>query len=48
LAGFVSLTVGILFLTHFNQPARPTTQALSGFELFSGIIWIAFAFRLRR
>jgi hypothetical protein len=37
-----------LFLTHFNQPARPTTQALSGFELFSGITWLVFAFRLRR
>jgi uncharacterized membrane protein HdeD (DUF308 family) len=47
LAGVVSLSVGIFFLTHFNQPARPTTQALSGFELFSGITWIVFAFRLR-
>ncbi len=48
LAGVVSLSVGIFFLTHFNQPARPTTQALSGFELFSGIVWMIFAFRLRR
>jgi uncharacterized membrane protein HdeD (DUF308 family) len=48
LAGVISLSVGILFLTHFNQPARPTTQALSGFELFSGITWLVFAFRLRR
>ena len=48
LAGVISLSVGILFLTHFNRPARPTTQALSGFELFSGITWMVFAFRLRR
>ena len=48
LAGVVSLVVGVLFLTHFNQAARPTTQALSGFELFTGIIWILFASRLRR
>jgi uncharacterized membrane protein HdeD (DUF308 family) len=47
-AGAVSLAVGILFLTHFNQPARPTTQAMSAFELFSGITWILFAFSLRR
>ncbi|HET6220288.1 MAG TPA: hypothetical protein VFE27_24885 [Acidobacteriaceae bacterium] len=47
LASVVSLSVGVLFLTHFNQPARPTTQALSGFELFSGITWLVFAFRLR-
>jgi uncharacterized membrane protein HdeD (DUF308 family) len=48
LVGVISLSVGILFLTHFNQRARPTTQALSGFELFSGITWLVFAFRLRR
>jgi uncharacterized membrane protein HdeD (DUF308 family) len=48
LAGVISLCVGILFLTHFNQAARPTTQALSAFELFSGVTWIVFAMRLRR
>ena len=48
IAGAISLAVGILFLTHFNQPARPTTQALSAFELFSGITWILFASRLRK
>jgi uncharacterized membrane protein HdeD (DUF308 family) len=47
-AGVISLAVGILFLTHFNQPARPTTQALSAFELFCGITWILFASRLRK
>jgi uncharacterized membrane protein HdeD (DUF308 family) len=47
-AGAISLAVGILFLTHFNQPARPTTQALSAFELFGGITWILFASRLRK
>src|SRR5580698_7034177 len=40
LAGFISLAVGVLFLTHFNQAARATTQALSGFELFCGLVWI--------
>jgi uncharacterized membrane protein HdeD (DUF308 family) len=48
LAGVISVCVGIGFLTHFNQAARTTTQVLSGFELFCGIIWIGFAFRLRR
>jgi uncharacterized membrane protein HdeD (DUF308 family) len=47
-AGAISLVVGILFLTHFNQPARPTTQALSALELFTGITWILFASRLRK
>ncbi len=47
-AGAVSLVVGVLFLTHFNQAARPTTQALSAFELFTGITWILFASRLRK
>ena len=47
-AGVVSLAVGILFLEHFHQAARATTQALSGFELFCGVIWGAFSFRLRR
>ena len=48
LAGVISLCVGVFFLTHFNQPARPTTQELSGFELLSATTWIWFAFRLRR
>ena len=47
-AGAISLCVGILFLNHFNQAPRATTQALSAFELFCGILWIGFAFRLRR
>jgi uncharacterized membrane protein HdeD (DUF308 family) len=48
IAGLVSLCVGMLFLQHFHQAARPTTQTLSGFELFSGMIWSVLAFRLRR
>jgi uncharacterized membrane protein HdeD (DUF308 family) len=48
LAGVISLGVGVLFLTHFNQAARATTQTLSGFELFCGVVWIGLAFRLRR
>ncbi len=48
LAGVISVCVGLGFLTHFNLAARATTQVLSGFELFCGIIWIGFAFRLRR
>ena len=46
-AGLVSLTLGIAFLTHLHQGARTTTQALSGFELFSGIIWLAVSLRSR-
>jgi uncharacterized membrane protein HdeD (DUF308 family) len=46
--GLVSLCVGMVFLEHFHQSARPTTQALSAFELFSGFIWSLLAFRLRR
>jgi hypothetical protein len=37
-----------VFLTHYNQPARITTQALSGFELLCGLTWIVLAVRLRR
>ena len=48
LIGIVSLGIGVVFLTHFHQPARITTQALSGFELLCGITWIVLAFRLRR
>jgi uncharacterized membrane protein HdeD (DUF308 family) len=48
LAGVTSLIVGILFLTHFNEAARPTTQALSGFELLCGITWVILGFRMRR
>jgi len=47
-AGLVSLWVGMVFLEHFHQAARHTTQMLSGFELFCGIIWSVVAFRLRR
>jgi hypothetical protein len=46
-AGVVSLTVGILFLDHVHQAARATTQALSAFELFGGVIWGIFSLRLR-
>jgi len=46
-AGLVSVTVGVLFLEHVHQAARATTQALSGFELFSGVMWGALSFRLR-
>ncbi len=46
--GLVSLGVGMVFLQHIHQAARPTTQALAGFELFSGIVWTILAFRLRR
>jgi len=48
LAGVISLCVGTVFLAHFHQAARTTTQALSGFELFSGFVWCVLAFRLRR
>jgi uncharacterized membrane protein HdeD (DUF308 family) len=47
-AGIVSLCAGALFLTHYNQAPRVTTQLLSGFELFGGAIWMIFAFRLHR
>jgi len=47
-AGVISLGVGIGFLTHYNQAPRVTTQLLSGYEFFAGIVWIVFAFRLRR
>jgi uncharacterized membrane protein HdeD (DUF308 family) len=47
-AGIISLGVGIGFLTHYHQAPRITTQVLSGYELFAGIVWIVFAFRLRR
>jgi uncharacterized membrane protein HdeD (DUF308 family) len=48
IAGVVSLFVGLAFLTHYNQAPRVTTQALAGYELFCGIIWMAFAYRLHR
>ncbi len=47
-AGIISLGVGIGFLTHYNQAPRVTTQVLSGYEFFAGIVWMVFAFRLRR
>jgi uncharacterized membrane protein HdeD (DUF308 family) len=46
--GVLSLCVGVVFLAHFHQAARPTTQALAGYELLNGIIWSVLAFRLRR
>ncbi len=45
--GLVSLCVGVVFLQHLHQAARPTTQALAGYELLNGIIWSILAFRLR-
>jgi uncharacterized membrane protein HdeD (DUF308 family) len=48
LIGIVSLGIGVVFLTHYHQPARITTQALSGFEFLCGITWIVLAFKLRR
>ena len=48
LIGIVSLGIGVVFLTHYHQPARITTQALSGFEFLCAITWIALALRLRR
>jgi uncharacterized membrane protein HdeD (DUF308 family) len=48
IAGIISLGVGLFFLTHYNQAPRITTQALSGFELFCGIIWMVFAYRLHK
>jgi uncharacterized membrane protein HdeD (DUF308 family) len=47
-AGILSLLVGLFFLTHYNQAPRITTQALSGFELFCGILWMVFAYKLHR
>jgi uncharacterized membrane protein HdeD (DUF308 family) len=47
-AGIISLCVGLVFLTLYNQPPRVTTQALAGFELFCGIVWMVFAYRLHR
>lgn len=46
-AGMISLALGIGFLTHYNLPPRITTQVLSGYEMFAGVVWIGFAFRLR-
>jgi uncharacterized membrane protein HdeD (DUF308 family) len=43
-----SLVVGFLFLNHVHQAARATTQALSGFEVVVGFVWIALSLRLRR
>jgi uncharacterized membrane protein HdeD (DUF308 family) len=47
-AGILSLAVGIGFLTHYNLAPRATTQVLSGYEFFVGLVWIVFGFRLRR
>ena len=47
-AGIISVCVGVAFLTHYNQAPRVTTQALAGFELFCGIIWMVFAYRLHK
>ena len=48
IGGLVSLCVGMVFLEHLHQAARPTTLVLSAFELFSGIMWSMLALRLRR
>jgi uncharacterized membrane protein HdeD (DUF308 family) len=47
LGGVLSLCLGVVFLAHFHQAARTTTQALAGYELLNGIIWSILAFRLR-
>jgi uncharacterized membrane protein HdeD (DUF308 family) len=47
IAGLVSLAIGVAFLTHYNLAPRITTQALSGYELLEGAVWMLFAFRLR-
>jgi uncharacterized membrane protein HdeD (DUF308 family) len=46
-AGVISLCVGAVFLQHIHQAARPTTQALAGYEFLNGIVWSILAFRLR-
>lgn len=46
--GLFSLCVGVVFLEHFHQAARPTTQALAGYEFLNGIVWSIVAFRLRK
>ncbi len=48
IAGVISVAVGVLFLAHIHQAARTTTQLLSGYQMFYGITWIGFAFRLRK
>jgi uncharacterized membrane protein HdeD (DUF308 family) len=47
-AGIISLALGYFFLAHSNQPSRVTTQILSGYECFNGLVWILFAYRLRK
>ena len=47
LASLVSLSMGLAFLMHYHQGARTTTQALSGFELFSGLVWLGVSLRSR-
>jgi uncharacterized membrane protein HdeD (DUF308 family) len=47
-AGIVSLSVSFVFFSHVHWAARTTTQALSGFEVIIGIVWIALSLRLRR
>jgi uncharacterized membrane protein HdeD (DUF308 family) len=42
------LSLCVVFLEHFHQAARPTTQALAGYELLNGIVWSILAFRLRQ
>jgi uncharacterized membrane protein HdeD (DUF308 family) len=44
----LSLCVGAVFLAHIHQAARPTTQALAGYEFLNGIVWSILAFRLRK
>jgi uncharacterized membrane protein HdeD (DUF308 family) len=45
--GLVSVALGVVFLQHYHQAPRVTTQVLSGYELFFGITSIVFALRLR-
>jgi uncharacterized membrane protein HdeD (DUF308 family) len=47
LTSVVSVVLGVVFLQHFHQAPRVTTQVLSGYELFFGISSIVFALRLR-
>ncbi len=47
LTSVVSVVLGVVFLQHFHQAPRVTTQVLSGYELFCGFSSIIFALRLR-
>jgi uncharacterized membrane protein HdeD (DUF308 family) len=47
-ACIASLALSFVFFSHVHHAARATTQALSGFELVIGIVWIWLSLRLRR